>query len=69
MKSGPELTLGFNDLQIFKMSISDIFENSKLTGFGSNRMVSKLLSDSPISDASVGPIWEKKVLNPLSISK
>ena len=51
------------------MSISEILENSNELGFSSERKVSKLIFDSPISDASLGPIPVKNVLNPFAMSK
>ena len=52
----PELNFGFNCLHIFKISTSDILENSKLTELLSARNVSNETSDSPISEARFGPI-------------
>ena len=52
----PELSFGFSCLHIFKISTSDILENSKLTELFSVRNVSNETSDSPISEARFGPI-------------
>ena len=69
IKSTPELNFGFICLQIFKMSVTDIFEKLKLTGLLSDRKLSNWTSDSSMFEASFGPTVEKKLLNPLAISK
>ena len=69
IKSTPELSFGFNCLQIFKMSVSEIFEKLKLTGLHSDIKLSNGTSDCSISEASFGPTVEKKLLKPLAISR
>ena len=69
MKSAPELILGFNCLQISKISISEILEKVKELGFSFWRKLSKFMSEGPISAASSGPIPVKKVLKPFTISR
>ena len=67
MKSAPELIFGLSCRQISKISISDILENLNETGLLSGRKLSKFTSEFSISDASLGPIPVKKVLNPFAI--
>ena len=69
IKSAPELNFGFNCLHIFRISISEILENSKFIGLHSDKNSSYVKSEASISVASLGPIWEKKLLKPFAISK
>ena len=69
IKSIPELFLGFNFEQIYKISVSEILENSKLIGVLDGKYLSKFASDGGILEASFGPIWEKKLLKPFEISR
>ena len=59
----------FKLFTILRMSISEILENWKEAGFSSDRKLSKLIFDSPISDASLGPIPVKNVLKPFAMSR
>ena len=69
IKSAPLLNFGFNCLQTYKISISEILENLKVLGLLSDKKLSNLISDGPISSASFGPIPAMKVLNPFAISR
>ena len=69
IKSAPELSLGFSCLQTLKISTSDILENWKEFGFLLFRKISKLVSETSISDANFGPIPAKNALNPFAISR
>ena len=69
IKSAPLLSLGFNCLHVYKISISEILENFKEFSFLSVRKVSKEISESPISSASFGPTPAKNVLNSFAMSK
>ena len=69
MKSAPVLIFGFSKSHIFNISVSEILENSKSLSFLLARKFVKQVSVDGISEASFGPICEKKVLNPLAISR
>ena len=69
IKSAPLLSLGFNCLQMYRISISEILENLNVFSFLSERKVSNVTSEWPISSASLGPTPAKNVLNSFAISK
>ena len=69
MKSTPELNFGLSLSHTLRISVSDIFENTKFTGLLSDKKDSNATLELPIFDAKLGPTPEKKLLNPFAISK
>ena len=55
IKSTPELNFGLSLSHVFKISVSEILENSKFTGLLSGKKVSKEVFAFSILEAKVGP--------------
>ena len=62
IKSAPVLDFGFNESQIFRISVSEIFEKLKSLSFLFGKNVLKQTFVVGMSAASCGPICEKKCI-------